>query len=115
MLKKHFQQFLFVAASAVVLAPQGAVAQNIWAGLPDLPDVVDFANWMTPQKAQYFSQGVHSRCSSQATLDRYYYGSLPVCNAFQLWYDEASRRSIAEGRRLDSVLACQRSGNRYCY
>ena len=115
MLKNTVRRFFFFTAGVAIIAPSNAIAQSVWAGLPDLPDVADVANWMTPQKARYFSQWVHDNCARQDTLNRYYYGSLPVCNAYQAYYDEENGRLEAENQRLDRILECQRSGNRYCF
>jgi hypothetical protein len=97
------------------LIPYSVSAQQIdWSGLPDSPDPVDIANWMTPTKARYFSQGVRAGCSSQDTLNRYYFGSLAVCNAYKDWYAQASGHQQVINGNLDRTLACQRAGYRYC-
>lgn len=97
------------------LTSHSASAQVDWSGLPDAPDPIDIANWMTPEREQYFSQGVREGCSRQETLDRYYYGSLAVCNAYKDWYAEATGQAQGENRRLQRIIDCQRAGNRYCY
>jgi len=99
---------------AFTLICHSASAQVDWSGLPDLPDPIDIANWMTPERERYFSQGVREGCSRQETLRRYYYGSLAVCNAYKDWYAQASRRTQRDIDNSDRILGCQRAGYRYC-
>jgi hypothetical protein len=99
----------------LALLSHSASAQVDWSGLPDAPDPIDIANWMTPEREQYFSQGVREGCSRQETLNRYYYGSLAVCNAYKDWYAQESQRIQRDIRNLDRILRCQRAGYRYFY
>ena len=90
-----------------VLASSSTTAYPDWSGLSSWPDPIDIANWMTPQRAEYFSQGVREGCSRQETLIRYYYGSLAVCNAYKDrykdWYEQlfASSSTSAQANRSE--------------
>jgi hypothetical protein len=114
----NFFRGLSIGILSAIAIPSVVLAQN-WNGLPGQdkltgPDLNDFATWMTPQRAAYFSQFRHPRCPSH-TVDNYYGGSLAICNASTIYLEQKKVGVDRSNRNYDRVLQCLRSGSKYCY